>query len=215
MASVFDHARTLIYATCCLAGSTSFFDELEIIEDENGLTRSIQQHNTPSLFDYFLHTFHFQGIADEIAGSYIEQHGLPSWKEIEIGLESAACRKLNSYWSFSGCGYRKNAGTCSRPDHFSSCPLPPHQLRNGRLNQIAYALFLFIRDIADYDLVAWIDRQLAHADQLPSPERIGGMIESLAGPLRHIHGISDKVLMMSLSSLLLATGHCGARSAPI
>jgi hypothetical protein len=34
-------------------------------------------------------------------------------------------------------------------------------LRNGRLNQTAYSLFLFIRDIADGDLVGWIDRQLA------------------------------------------------------
>jgi hypothetical protein len=83
--------------------------------------------------------------------------------------------------------------------------LPKHQLRNGRLNQTAYSLFLFIRDIADDDLVAWIDRQLAEPDNRTDPDRITRMIESLVGPLRQIHGVSDKVLMMTLSSLLLAS----------
>ena len=31
------------------------------------------------------------------------------------------------------------------------------------------------------------------------------MIESLVGPLRHVYGVSDKVVMMTLSSLLLAS----------
>ncbi len=197
--SAYHHARELIYAVCCVAGSTSIF------ELHSARAMAIQQHNTTKLFEWLVYVFSFQGIADGIADSYIERHGVPSWAEIEIGLEDAACPKLNSYWRFSGCGYRKSAGTCSRPDYFSRCPLPRHQLRNGRLNQIAYALFLFIRDIADGDLVRWIDRQLAQADQPHGPDRIGRMIESLAGPLRHIHGISDKVLMMSLSSLLLAS----------
>ncbi len=159
----------------------------------------------PKLFELLVYAFSFQGIADDIASSYIERHGLPSWAEIEARLEDASCLKLNSYWTFSQCGYRKSAGTCSRPEHFSRCPLPHHELRNGRLNQIAYALFLFIRDIADGDLVSWIDRQLAQADQPDGPDRIARLLESLVGPLRNIHGVSDKVLMMSLSSLLLAS----------
>ncbi len=199
----YHHARELIYAVCCVAGSNCLFDQID--HTQGSLTRAIQQHNTPMLFDYFLHGFNFQGIADEIADSYIERHGLPSWAEIEIDLEDAACSKLNSYWTFCQCGYRKSAGTCNEPEHFSSCPLPRHQLRNGRLNQAAYALFLFIRDIADGDLVTWIDRQLAQADQPNGLDRISRMIENLVGPLRNIHGISDKVLMMSLSGLLLAS----------
>ena len=49
------------------------------------------------------------------------------------------------------------------PDHIDTCPLPSHELRNGRLNQMAYSLFLFIRDIADGDLVGWIDRRFQAA----------------------------------------------------
>jgi hypothetical protein len=38
--------------------------------------------------------------------------------------------------------------------------IPTHRLRNGRLNQTAYSLFLFIRDVAGSDLVGWIDARL-------------------------------------------------------
>ncbi len=154
-----DYAPRMIYAVCCLAASTALVEE----ESDSGdsLRRAIRGHDTGELFHRLLYAFNFQGIADEIAGSYIERHGLPGWAEIEAGLDEAACSKLKSYWSFSGCGYQKTAETCSRPDHLSRCPLPQNQFRNGRLNQIAYALFLFIRDIADGDLVSWVDHQLA------------------------------------------------------
>ncbi len=124
----------MIYAVCCLAGSTALIEEAH---SDEPLQEAIRCHDTSGLCRWLLHAFSFQGIADEIADTYIERHGLPSWAEIEIGLDDAACPKLNSYWSFSNCGYRKSAGSCSRPDHFSRCPLPRRQLRNGRLNQIA------------------------------------------------------------------------------
>ena len=69
--------------------------------------------------------------------------------------------------------------------------MPKHLLRNGRLNQRAYSLFLFIRDIADGDLVGWIDRQLAETDDRTDPDRITRMIERLVGPLRQVYGVSD------------------------
>src|ERR1035437_9670713 len=59
--------------------------------------------------------------------------------------------------------------------------------------------------IADGDLVAWIDTQLVDADDQTDPDRITRMIESLVGPLRQVYGVSNKVLMMTLSSLLLVS----------
>jgi len=82
--------------------------------------------------------------------------------------------------------------------------LPTHSLRNGRLNQSAYSLHLFLRDIANNDLVGWIEAQLASAAAPADANRIGRMREALLEPLRHVHGISDKVLSMALSVLLLA-----------
>jgi hypothetical protein len=77
-------------------------------------------------------------------------------------------------------------------------------LRNGRLNQMAYSLFLFIRDIADGDLVGWIDRQFQSASDPANLNRLSRLRETLIGPLREVYGVSDKVLTMTLSCVLSA-----------
>ena len=119
-------------------------------------------------------------------------------------VQGATCPKLKSYWHFHGCRYDKVSGTCAEPDHIEACPLPTHYLRNGRLNQMAYSLFLFIRDIADGDLVGWIDHRLQAADDPASANRLADLREALIGPLREVYGVSDKVLTMTLSGILLA-----------
>jgi hypothetical protein len=63
---------------------------------------------------------------------------------------------------------------------------------------------LFIRDIADGDLVGWIDRRFQDADDPTSPNRLARLREALIGPLREVYGVSDKVLTMTLSSILIA-----------
>jgi hypothetical protein len=201
------YAQSLIYDVCCLAGCSSFIDDARDNLVNEGVLGAIEAHNTPVLFDWMVRAFSFQGIADEIAADYMDKHGSLTWGAIAADLSvRSTCTKLQSYWQLHDCGYRKGSGTCNQPEHMSGCPLPKHPLRNGRLNQTAYSLFLFIRDIADGDLVGWIDTQLAGADDRTDPDRITIMIESLVGPLRQVYGVSDKVVMMTLASLLLASG---------
>ena len=115
----------------------------------------------------------YQGISDQVAADYMERHGSATWADIDAKVAARPpCPKLQSYWHFHGCRYDKISRTCSEPDHIDGCPLPTHQLRNGRLNQMAYSLFLFVRDIADGDLVGWIDRQFQDADDPASPNRL-------------------------------------------
>ena len=64
-------------------------------------------------------------------------------------------------------------------------------------------LYLFIRDIADGDLIGWIDQQLQAANTPPGPDRLARMRDALIAPLREIYGVSDKVLTMALSCILL------------
>jgi hypothetical protein len=71
------------------------------------------------------------------------------------------------------------------------------------LNQTAYSLFLFVRDITGGDLIGWIDRQLAGAVSTSGADLEAARQEALLGPLRNVYGISDKVLTMALSSLLM------------
>jgi hypothetical protein len=85
----------------------------------------------------------------------------------------------------------------------SACPLPRLPLRNGHLNQMAYSLFLFIRDVADGDLVGWIDAQLSSVNS-KSVDRIATQRQAIIGPLRNVYGVSDKVLAMTLADLLLS-----------
>src|SRR5215216_4756838 len=63
------------------------------------------------------------------------------------------------------------------PELYPACPLPALPLRRGTLNQMAYSLFLFIRDVCAGDLVGWLDERLTAA----GPPR-GGLIRPAAKP---------------------------------
>ena len=99
--------------------------------------------------------------------------------------------------------YEKTSRTCAEPDHIVTCPLPTHRLRNGHLNQIAYSLYLFIRDVADGDLVGWIDDRLNQANDQTATDPLDQARNALIEPLRNVYGISDKVLAMALSGILI------------
>jgi hypothetical protein len=200
-----DHAVRLIHHVCCLAGSVGMVDE---IRNENGgasLTAVIRRGDTSVLFDWLVAALSYQGISDQVAAAYMDQHGSVTWADVRARLrQPPPCPKLKSYWHFHTCRYDKVSRTCSEPEHIQACPLPSHALRNGRLNQMAYSLFLFIRDIADDDLVGWIDRQLQAADDQTGPDRLARLRAALVEPLREVYGVSDKVLTMTLSGILLA-----------
>ena len=204
--SAIDHAVRVLHSVCCLAGSASLIHDVRAELRADGIPAAIRRHNTATLFDWLVAALSYQGISDQVAAQYMERHGSATWTDISQIMDRGitCCPKLKSYWHFHGCRYDKISRTCSEPDHIDPCPLPSHQLRNGRLNQMAYSLFLFVRDIADGDLVGWIDQQIQAADYPASPSRLARLRESLVGPLREVYGVSDKVLTMTLSSILLA-----------
>jgi hypothetical protein len=191
----------IVHHVCCLAGAHNLIvDTRAEGAAPKTLGLAIAERDTPALFDWLTVAFSYQGISNAAASRYLEKHGSVTWKQITHGLsKEPTCPKLKSYWHFHGCGYIKSRGTCSHPEHFGSCPLPKHNLRNGRLNQTAYSLFLFTRDIANADLVNWTDVRLTGAQNDPAAMR-----ESLLSPFRHIFGIADKVLSMALSMILLS-----------
>jgi hypothetical protein len=200
------YAVKIVHATCCLAGSTSYLDELRSELRERGVIRAVRDHDTPALFDWLIEILSFQGISDAVALGYMAQHGSARWADIAEALSrSRSCSKLGGYWRFYDCRYHKGSNTCSELSHIDGCPLPRHPLRNGRLNQMAYSPFLFMRDVADNDFVGWIDSQLAAANS-QSPDRLTALREALMGPLRNVYGVADKVLAMALSCLLLGAG---------
>ncbi len=201
--SALDHATRLIHRVCCLAGEPDLISEIRT--DNAAIRSAIKERDTPALFDWLMAMLSYQGISDQVAYDYMDQHGRVTWHDIERVLaNNPSCPKLQSYWQFQGCRYHKTSHTCAEPDHIAHCPLPTHTLRNGRLNQTAYSLYLFIRDIADNDLVTWIETQLTSAAAPTDSGRRAQMRDALLDPLRHVYGVSDKVLSMALSVLLLA-----------
>jgi hypothetical protein len=200
------YAVKIVHSICCLAGSPSYIDDIRDDHKEAGIPRAIRDHDTPALFDWLIETLSFQGISDAVASGYIAEHGSVGWADIAEALSARpSCPKLGGYWRFYDCRYHKGSGTCSEPGHIDACPLPRHPLRNGRLNQMAYSLFLFMRDVADADFVGWVDRELAAVDPR-SPGRLEACREAILGPLRNVYGVADKVLAMAMSSLLLSAG---------
>lgn len=196
------NAEGLIRTVCKVAGSMSFLDEIDEEFGRAGLDRAVALGDTGPIVDWLLTTFSL--ISDRVARNYIEKHGTATSSDIEASFKKwPSCPKLRSYWHFDGCRYDKTSATCSEPDHIDACPLPRPHLRNGRLNQTAWSLFLFVRDLTDRDLVGWIDRQLQSASAAPGTTIEAARQEALVGPLRHVYGVSDKILMMTLSTLLI------------
>jgi hypothetical protein len=202
--SAINHAVRLIHAICGLAGSPTLIDEIRAELRADQVRAAIRNRDVGPVFDWLMAAVSYQGISNQVAYEYMEKHGRATWQQINHGLDrGASCPKLKSYWHFHECRYDKTSRTCAEPDHIRRCPLPKHNSRNGRLNQTAYSLFLFIRDVADGDLVGWIDRQLQNANDPPGPDRLARMRASLIEPLREVYGLSDKVLTMALSCILL------------
>ena len=195
-----DHAVCIIHQVCCLAGS---FDLLEEFHDQD-LCAAIERRDTAAIFDRLMHDFSFQGISDEIAENYMQRHGKATWRSVRTNLAGGpACPKLKSYWHFHACRYEKTSRTCAEPDHIAACPLPTHRLRNGHLNQIAYSLYLFIRDVSEGDLVGWIDDRLDQVNDQSAADALAQVRMALIEPLRNVYGVSDKVLAMALSGILI------------
>jgi hypothetical protein len=199
-----DHAVRLIHAICGLAGSVRLLADIRADLRADKVVGAIRDHETGPVFDWLMAALSYQGISDQVAYEYMEKHGRATWADIEQKLgRGVGCPKLKTYWHFHGCRYDKISRTCAEPEHIDLCPLPSHDLRNGRLNQTAYSLFLFIRDVADGDLISWIDRQLQAAESPAGADRLARMAAALIEPLREVYGVSDKTLTMALSCLLL------------
>ncbi|UGY28877.1 hypothetical protein HU675_0020055 [Bradyrhizobium septentrionale] len=192
-------ATTLIEAIARETARSSRTGQAAVASPSSELREAIRSKDTPALFDWMIETFNFQGISDEVAASYLEAHGGVTWQQIKAEIGHALCPLLPSYWTYESCRYDKTRRTCRHRRHFRRCPVPSHPLRNGRLNQTAFSFFLFVRDVAGSDLFGWLDDQLATA----ADHNLAAQ-EAVVGPMRHIFGVSDKVLTMTLSSVLMA-----------
>ena len=87
----------------------------------DGVRAAIRKRDTAAVFDWLIAALSYQGISDQIAYDYMEQHGYVRWDDINQKLaHGATCPKLKSYWHFHGCRYDKLSRTCAEPDHIGA-----------------------------------------------------------------------------------------------
>lgn len=194
-------------------------DDCRADAEQSGLVRAVRDNKPDALFDALLTSFSFQGISDSVASGYLQRNGTATWASIKRNLTSEpACHHLGAFNQVRGCRYDKGSFTCAEPELIEVCPLPGYRLRNGRLNQTTFSFYLFVRDVAGGDLITWIDNQLTQTpltyalsdQQPPGFERQVWLQDQLVMPLRAIFGVSDKILTMALSSLLIGASAIGA-----
>ena len=199
-----EHFERVVRPALALA-SSNFLDDTAASLARAGIQEAVKRQDSEPIFDWLMILFQLQGISDAIAFAYAKKHGTIRWCDIASDLQSLpVCGRLKSYWHFHECGYEKSTRTCSEPSLLEHCPLPCFPMRKGRLNQTAYALFFFIRDICGGDFVHWIDDRLAEADPgLTNLHRAAIMRHAVLSPLTHIYGIGPKLWSMALADLLL------------
>lgn len=194
---------SLVRNVCEIAGNRNLIDDARVELASAGVIEAVKRRRNADIFNWLMNAVSFQGISDAIAYGFIESHERIRLQDITKALNARpTCPKLRSYHAFYGCGYRKWKDICAEPSHKPDCPLPRHELRNGRLNRTAYSLALFFRDVCLGDFVGWVDYQLR-------PSTLQGMLPAdvfagpVIGPMGHIEGIGPKVLSMSMATLLL------------
>ena len=203
-AAAIAHAVRLIHAVCGLAGSATWIDDIRADLRADKVQAAIRHRETAVVFDWLMAALSYQGIADAVAYDYMERHGRAAWRDIDQKLGRGVQSPQAQATGISmAAATKRAAGPVPSPSTSARCPLPSHDLRNGHLNQTAYSLFLFIRDIADGDLDRLDRRPTGGRQQSAGPDRLPAWAAALIEPMREIYGVSDKVLAMALSALLL------------
>ena len=73
--SAIDHAVRVVHSVCCLAGAASLIDDNRADLRAAGIPSAIRRHRTATLFDWLVSALSYQGISDQVAYDYMEQHG--------------------------------------------------------------------------------------------------------------------------------------------
>lgn len=197
-------ARSLrhIDAICNIAHATEAFVSSRGEFNSKILRRAIRRRDNAAIYNWLMDTLSYQGVSNSAVDTILARDGNVTWDAIEASLRTPpACPKLAGFWCFSGCGYRKTGKHCAVPAKLRKCPLPRHPLRNGNLNQLAYSLYFFFRDVAGGDFIGWLDQRVR---SVLRQDETGAVQRELIAPLRSVYGISDKAISLALSALLLA-----------
>ena len=72
----------MVHSVCCLAGSAGLIDDIRAELRADGIATAIRRHNTATLFEWLVAALSYQGISNQVAAEYMEQHGSATWADI-------------------------------------------------------------------------------------------------------------------------------------
>ena len=160
------------------------------------------QHKSIKLYQYFLEAFLLSGGGDRSNQNYYHnQKYKPTFNRVKRAVKAAQCPKLASFETFRGCGYRKTTNNCAEPAFLKSCPLPRFDMKRGPLNQMAFSLYFFLRDVCRGDFYTFVTEHFGEG-QL-SAGAINELLQSFIGKITTIANVGPKLAHMALAWLFL------------
>ena len=160
------------------------------------------QHKSIKLYQYFLESFILSGGGDRSNQNYYaNQKYKPTFNRINRAVKTAQCPKLVSFEAFKGCGYRKTANKCTEPAFLKSCPLPRFDMKRGALNQMAFSLYFFLRDVCRRDFYAYVREHFGQGQLADGA--MNELLQGFIGKITTIANVGPKLAHMALAWLFL------------
>ena len=160
------------------------------------------QHKSIKLYQYFLEAFLHSGGGDRSNLNYYHnQKYKPTFNRVKHALQAAQCPKLASFETFRGCGYRKTTNNCAEPAFLKSCPLPRFDMKRGPLNEMAFSLYFFLRDVCRRDFYTFVTQHFGEGEL--SGGAINERLQAFIGKVTTIANVGPKLAHMALAWLFL------------
>src|SRR4051812_11370840 len=88
-------ATSLILQTCRASPDLTYLKRMRASLTRQGIRAAVAQRDTPALFDWLVEVASYQGISDDIAWAYMEQHGRVRWVDLQAAFaRQPSCPKL-------------------------------------------------------------------------------------------------------------------------
>ncbi len=95
-----------------LLASPEFLDEIAHRFQEGGIQAAVARRDPSPIIDWLTSLIALQGVSDAAAFSFDAEHGGVTFAEIAAALAAwPSCPRLQCYWTFAACGYRKGLVT--------------------------------------------------------------------------------------------------------
>jgi hypothetical protein len=169
---------------------------------------NILKSENAGLFEYLTGSFVYVGGSDRVnLKLWKAVKPRPTFHRIKDQLKRARCPRLGTFDDFHGCGYSKYLRTCGEPEYFPECPLPKYFMRFGRINQMVFSVYLFLRDRCRNDFPGFVKSFFGSPKQLArlSEEDLRDKLKLFVKEMTRLHMVGPKLVNMAVADVFCVT----------